>query len=66
MLVNCQCIEALVVMKWQIIEKGSKSADLQCFREHFGVPPKMVACLFNCITTKNATGEICQEDILWA
>jgi len=26
----------------------------------------MVTCLFNCITTKNAPGDIHPEDILWA
>jgi len=66
MLVNRQCIEALVAIKWRIVEKGSRSAYLRCFGEHFGVPPEMAACLFNCISTEHATGEIHPEDILWA
>jgi len=46
MLVNRQCIEALVAIKWQIVEKGSRSAYLRCFGEHFGVPPRWWhACL---------------------
>jgi len=66
MLVTCQCIEAIVANKWQIVEKGSRLGYLRCFLEHFGVPPEMVACLFNRITAENTNNDMRPLDILWA
>jgi len=59
-------VEAMVACKWQIIFTGSQSHYDCHFREHFGVPPEMVAALWNQVSLEPNSDGMRPEDVLWA
>jgi len=65
MIVDHRVIEAIANHKWQIAERRSRELFLRSFGEHFGVPPNIVAYLFNRIMTERHADDIRPEHVLW-
>jgi len=66
MFIDCHMVEALVDCKWQIAFTGSRSHYNHHFRKHFGVPPEMVAALWNRVLLEPNSDNMRPEDVLWA
>jgi len=66
MFIDRRVVEALVDHKWHIAFTGSRSHYDRHFREHFGVPPEMVAALWNQVSLEPNSDNMRPEDVLWA
>jgi len=65
MIVDHHAIEAIGSDKWQIAKRRSRELFLCCFQGHFGVPPEMVAYLFNHLATERQAVNMRPEHVLW-